>query len=104
MGSTISTTEPGQPCVVISGSAPGCRERAWRTWSCTPWERSGTSSAIGLRGAARRRPRSASASSGTCTSNGRIADRSASVRWTSTAPAAVEEELGRAGAQPKVKQ
>jgi hypothetical protein len=38
-GSTIfscSTTEPGQPCVTISGSASSCFERAWMKWMSSP--------------------------------------------------------------------
>ena len=29
-------TEPGQPCVMISGSASACSERTWMKWMCTP--------------------------------------------------------------------
>ena len=29
-------TEPGQPCVMISGSASSCRERTWMKWMFTP--------------------------------------------------------------------
>jgi hypothetical protein len=38
-GSTVSsssTIEPGQPWVMISGSAPWCRERTWMKWMSTP--------------------------------------------------------------------
>jgi hypothetical protein len=28
--------EPGQPCVMISGSASGCRDRTWMKWMSTP--------------------------------------------------------------------
>ena len=31
-----SNTEPGQPCVMISGRALGCRERTWMKWMSTP--------------------------------------------------------------------
>jgi hypothetical protein len=34
--SSSSTTEPGQPCVMISGSASSCRERTWMKWILTP--------------------------------------------------------------------
>jgi hypothetical protein len=29
-------TEPGQPCVMISGNASSCRERTWMKWMSTP--------------------------------------------------------------------
>ena len=28
-------TEPGQPCVMISGNAPSCSERTWMKWIWT---------------------------------------------------------------------
>ena len=31
-----STTEPGHPCVMTRGRAPGCGERAWMKWMSTP--------------------------------------------------------------------
>ena len=34
--SSISITEPGQPWVMISGSASSCGERMWRKWTSTP--------------------------------------------------------------------
>ena len=34
--SIISMTEPGQPCVMISGSAFSCGERTWMKWMSTP--------------------------------------------------------------------
>ena len=36
MTSSISMTEPGQPCEMISGSASGCCERTWMKWMSTP--------------------------------------------------------------------
>ena len=29
-------TEPGQPCVMISGIASSCCERTWMKWMSTP--------------------------------------------------------------------
>ena len=29
-------TEPGQPCVMISGSAFSCRDLTWMKWMSTP--------------------------------------------------------------------
>ena len=29
-------TEPGQPCVMISGMASSCGERTWMKWMSTP--------------------------------------------------------------------
>ena len=29
-------TEPGQPCVMIRGSAPTCRDLTWMKWISTP--------------------------------------------------------------------
>jgi hypothetical protein len=34
--SSSSITEPGQPWVMISGSASGCGERTWMKWISTP--------------------------------------------------------------------
>ena len=31
-----SMTEPGQPCVMISGSAPSCGDFTWMKWMSTP--------------------------------------------------------------------
>ncbi len=31
-----STTEPGQPCVMISGRAFSCCDRTWMKWISTP--------------------------------------------------------------------
>ena len=36
MVSICSTTEPGQPWVMISGSASSCGERTWMKWMSTP--------------------------------------------------------------------
>ena len=33
---SCSTIEPGQPCVMISGSAASCRERTWMKWMSSP--------------------------------------------------------------------
>ncbi len=33
---SCSMTEPGQPCVTISGSASSCRERTWMKWMSSP--------------------------------------------------------------------
>jgi hypothetical protein len=109
--SSSSTNEPGQPWVMISGSASWCGDRTWTKCtstpsisvvncgslltfasnrrqsyrltqyfasafvvaSCTPWERSSTSSAVGQLTAATRRRRSNSFCCGTETRNGRIA-------------------------------
>src|SRR4051794_2152734 len=109
--SSISTTEPGQPCVMINGIASGCGDRTWMKWmstpsisvmncgrafsrasqrrqsysvaqyrhsasieaSCTPCERSVTSSREGHRVAVSRRRSSPSASSGISARNGRMA-------------------------------
>src|SRR6516165_8992183 len=108
--SSNSITEPGQPCVMISGNAPSCRDLTWMKWmstpsitvlhcwsafsfashlrqsysaaqyrasswivaSCTPCDRSATSSLLGKRVAAMRRRRSAIGSSGMSTRKGRI--------------------------------
>ena len=108
--SSISMTEPGQPWVMISGSASWCSDLTCTKWmsmpsisvvncgsafsrdstrrpsysvaqywrsacivaSCTPCERSPTSSLLGQRVDARRRRRSSSASSGISTVNGRM--------------------------------
>ena len=34
--SSSSITEPGQPCVMISGNASSCDERTWMKWMSTP--------------------------------------------------------------------
>ena len=34
--SSSSMTEPGQPCVMISGSASGCGNLTWIKWMSTP--------------------------------------------------------------------
>ena len=34
--SSSSMTEPGQPCVMISGSAFSCRDLTWMKWMSTP--------------------------------------------------------------------
>jgi hypothetical protein len=36
MVSSSSMTEPGQPCVMISGNASSCSERTWMKWISTP--------------------------------------------------------------------
>jgi hypothetical protein len=36
MTSSISTIEPGQPCVMITGRAFACSERTWMKWTSTP--------------------------------------------------------------------
>jgi hypothetical protein len=36
MVSSSSITEPGQPCVMISGNASSCLERTWMKWIPTP--------------------------------------------------------------------
>ena len=36
MGLICSKTDPGHPCVMISGSAFGWRERTWMKWMSTP--------------------------------------------------------------------
>ena len=36
MVSSSSMTEPGQPCVMISGSAFSCRDLTWMKWISTP--------------------------------------------------------------------
>jgi hypothetical protein len=36
MTSRNSTTEPGQPCVTMSGSASGSGERTWKKWMVWP--------------------------------------------------------------------
>ena len=33
---SCSMIEPGQPCVMISGSASSCRERTWMKWMSSP--------------------------------------------------------------------
>jgi hypothetical protein len=33
---SCSMTEPGHPCVTMSGSAFSCRERAWMKWMSSP--------------------------------------------------------------------
>ena len=33
---SISTTEPGQPCVMITGSAFGCGDFTWMKWMSRP--------------------------------------------------------------------
>jgi hypothetical protein len=33
---SISITEPGQPCVMISGSAFSCRDLTWMKWMPSP--------------------------------------------------------------------
>src|SRR6478752_6280984 len=108
---SISTIEPGQPCVMITGKAFSCSERTWMKWmstpsisvlncgnalslasrrpksycsaqyfasacvaaSCTPCERSATSSLVGQRVAAMRRRKSSICSSENWTWKGRIA-------------------------------
>ena len=34
--SIISMTEPGQPCVMISGNALSCRDLTWMKWMAAP--------------------------------------------------------------------
>ena len=34
--SSSSITEPGQPCVMISGNAFSCGDLTWMKWICTP--------------------------------------------------------------------
>ena len=34
--SSSSMTEPGQPCVMISGSAFSCRDLTWMKWMSSP--------------------------------------------------------------------
>ena len=34
--SSSSMTEPGQPCVMISGNAFSCRDLTWMKWISTP--------------------------------------------------------------------
>jgi hypothetical protein len=34
--SSISITEPGQPCVMISGRAPSCSDLTWMKWMSSP--------------------------------------------------------------------
>ena len=36
MTSSISITEPGQPCVMISGSAFSCGDFTWMKWMSSP--------------------------------------------------------------------
>ena len=36
MSLICSNTDPGHPCVIISGMAFGCRERMWMEWMSTP--------------------------------------------------------------------
>ena len=36
MTSSISMTEPGQPCVMISGNASACWDFTWMKWTSTP--------------------------------------------------------------------
>ncbi len=36
MTPSISTIEPGQPCVMISGNAFVCRDFTWMKWMSTP--------------------------------------------------------------------
>ena len=36
MGLICSKTDPGHPCVMISGSAFGWRERTWMKWISIP--------------------------------------------------------------------
>src|ERR687893_36362 len=36
MVSSSSMTEPGQPCVMISGSASSCRDLTWMKWMSMP--------------------------------------------------------------------
>ena len=36
MASSSSITEPGQPWVMMSGSASSCPERTWMKWISTP--------------------------------------------------------------------
>ena len=36
MTPSSSITEPGQPCVMISGSAFSCRDLTWMKWMSTP--------------------------------------------------------------------
>ena len=36
MTSSISITEPGQPCVMINGSASSCFDRTWMKWIVSP--------------------------------------------------------------------
>jgi hypothetical protein len=33
---SCSRTEPGHPCVMMTGNAPGCFERTWMKWTSTP--------------------------------------------------------------------
>ena len=34
--SSSSITEPGQPCVMINGNAPACRDLTWMKWIPSP--------------------------------------------------------------------
>jgi hypothetical protein len=36
MTPSSSMTEPGQPCVIINGSASGCGDFTWMKWTSTP--------------------------------------------------------------------
>ena len=110
--SNSSTTEPGQPCVMISGNASSCGDLTWMKWictpsisvvncgsafslashvrqsyssvqysasacivaSCTPCERSDTSSSVGQRVADRRLRKSSTRSCGISTRNDWISD------------------------------
>jgi hypothetical protein len=36
MTPSSSMTEPGQPCVMISGSASWCGDLTWMKWTSTP--------------------------------------------------------------------
>jgi hypothetical protein len=36
MVSSSSMTEPGQPCVMISGNASSCGDRTWMKWMSSP--------------------------------------------------------------------
>jgi hypothetical protein len=36
MTPSISMIEPGQPCVMISGSASACGDRTWMKWMSSP--------------------------------------------------------------------
>src|SRR5215208_6048222 len=119
-------TEPGQPCVMISGNALSCRDLTWMKWistpsisvvncgsalsrashvrqsysvvqyrassrsvaSCTPCDRSSTSSLLGQRVAPMRRRRSSRSSSGTSTRKGLTAG------WVSIGCTPPVERLG----------
>src|SRR6478752_4914953 len=124
MVSSSSMTEPGQPCVMISGNACSCGDSTWMKWmstpsisvlncgnalslashrpksycsaqyfasacvaaSCTPCERSATSSLVGQRVAAMRRRKSSICSSEKWTWKGRMAVPASTVAPMKTSP------------------